>query len=524
MNSLRNISSLLILSLLFGCGPIAGTVPPAKGTSGPYITFPRTWTPTATKTATAGTGIAASPNESETPIINSTETPYPTQTKTSRPTGIPTPTRGLPPSLTSAPREECPPPTYAKVEIHYETLTEDYGSQILEYFRAYGDRTGLEEQLERLGQTVEKTVDGKTGEKQLVFFPNRVDFSEADVTGDGVKETLIILLTYSGEGVGQPYDYYEAEVFIVGCRNRQYTLYSLNIYQAPHYQMLEYSHNILDLQDLNADGIPEILLITSGMQQGSNPTEFFPSFEMEIYEWDGKDFPGYHIYIPYVITTVPEVRDMDGNGTKEILLPLFRERKDCKRGPEIDWKMVLMWNGKEYAEMWDDPGEPEYRFQAAFFADYYVQIALYDRAEKLYRRAVLDPSLKKFSLHEWGREPGYSCDDYEDTDPGEAQRIIAYARFRLLELNAFLEDLAAAESGAVYLSENYREGMNGYPYAVLGIAFWEAYQVDHRIEDACAAVRREAAQQSDVVFDPLYYGKANPGPTMDTICPFSSGS
>ena len=82
--------------------------------------------------------------------------------------------------------------------------------------------------------------------------------------------------------------------------------------------------------------------------------------------------------------------------------------------------------------------------------------------------------------------------------------------------------MAAAESGVWFFAENYKPADPGYRYAVLGIQFWEAYKVRGNIDDACAAVREEASKQPDAVFSPIYYGWGNPGPTLDTFCPFHS--
>ena len=100
------------------------------------------------------TGMAASPTQSETRTLPPTHTPFPTETKTTRPTHIPTPTRGLPPTITFSP-ETCPPPTYEKVNIQYSGDIWDYGPQILEYFRAYGDRGDLGLSLRRLGKSAQ---------------------------------------------------------------------------------------------------------------------------------------------------------------------------------------------------------------------------------------------------------------------------------------------------------------------------------------------------------------------------------
>ncbi len=525
MNTIRSnlfVLNVFLVLLSTGCRPDAGTAAPGKDTSLPPVTFTQPWNPSATKTA-SNTRLAASSTSSETRTLPPPRTPPPTQTKTSRPTHIPTPTRGLPPTITLSPKEECPPPTYEKVDIQFSEDIWGYGPQILDYFRAYGDRTGLKEQFERMGKTIEEPVKEEPGKTRAVFFPDRVDFTEADVTGDTVKETLIILKQYDGRGLGQ-YEYYELIVFVVRCRNRQYTLTSLNTFEAPHFQMIDGNLGNLEIRDLDADGIQEILLITSGMEQGSNPWMFYPTFELEIYGWDGNTFQGVPPFaLGFIVTAIPEIWDIDGNGTQEILVTSEWPIHECGEGPRGQWRFVYMWNGDKFVEMWRDPGDPVYRFQAAFAGDYYTTIALYDRAEASYRKAVGDPSLRRFDFPEWAEENfGRSCGGV--SDPSEAQRIAAYARLRLLELLVFLRKTAVAESEWKFMTENPREADPGYAYSRLADAFWRAYSENHDLGEACSAVRSAAEQNTRAVFDWMEYGTYNLGPTPETICPFIANS
>ena len=82
-----------------------------------------------------------------------------------------------------------------------------------------------------------------------------------------------------------------------------------------------------------------------------------------------------------------------------------------------------------------------------------------------------------------------------------------------------------AESHRTYLRTNYPLGSPGYIYAYLANTFWWEYVKDEDITAACAAVRREAEKSSTDVFGLFEnYGTLNPGPTLDTICPFTSGT
>jgi tetratricopeptide (TPR) repeat protein len=507
MQSLRQISSFLILVILFGCRPDAGTAAPAKDTSLPQVTFPQPWTPTATRTAT-NTGMAASPTQSETRTLLPTRTPLPTETKTTHPTHIPTPTRGLPPSLTPGPKEECPPPTNSNAEIIFSAVMTGYGPQILEYIRAHGDRAGLEEELEKIGINRERIVDQETGEKGMVFVPNTAEFSEADVTGDQAKEIIVILQQQRSLPTGLP----SMGIFIVGCREHQFQL--LGNFEFPFYWGTEKFTKLLDILDLNANGIAELVVSCGDIVHGDGVY-----ISTEVLEWSGTGFRWLmhggasdpNGWGNVSLNEMAELRDIDGNGTTEVLLA----RHDYCGETETCWKGVYMWDGEYFGYVWNDPGDPVYRFQAAFYADYYSSIGLYDRSEALYRRAIVESSLKSYYSYGW-RIKGKG-----GMDPDEPRRIIAYARFRLLELLVYLHKMGAAESHWQFIAANYPETVPGYRYAMLARFFWEAYQAGGNIGEACAAVKEEAARNPEEILDYLNYGEYQVrGPTLDNICPF----
>jgi hypothetical protein len=513
-------SRFIILLLFLAACSSQGSIPSPTGEplSGTFR-FPAAWTVTSTgmpASALAATSTRPATVPSPTPGAISTQKPTMTNTglptRKARPTILPTPTRGLPPSLTPGPIEECPPPTYARVNIHFEELISDYGPQILEYFRALGDRADLEEQLERLGRYRERTVNNETGEKEKVFIPNIALFTEADVTGDQVKETIITLkqMVYYGART-------DTAVFVVGCRNHQYQLLAggENFYLP---EIEEEGGGIADIRDLNADGLQEIIfsmIFHTGSAHGDM------EYSYNVFEWDGYRF---RTLLEQSQENLPaewidsingplELRDIDSNGTAELLLPQWAF-PICGCGPVRMAKKIYMWDGEYYRYMWTDPGAPIYRFQAAFDGDYYSLFSLYDKSEASYRKAIQDPSLKPYEFNE------YECVDRENWEPYDPNTIIAYTRFRLVELLAFLNLISEANVELAQLAGDFPEGAQGHQYVLLADLFWNAYQPGKDVTAACAAVRDEAVKQSRIIFDPIYYGWGNPNPTPDTICPF----
>ncbi len=495
MNSPRQIFSFLILCLLFGCRPDAGTAAPGNDTSLPPVTFTQPWSPSATKTA-SNTGMAASSISSETRTLPPTQTPFPTQTKTSRPTFIPTPTRGLPPTITLSPKEECPPATGAKVEIRFSYEMQEYSAQILDYFRAKGDRADLEMQLGRLGTAL---------------------FTEADVTGDQAKETILTFKQSGGDGY-----FMQIGIFIIGCRERQFRLMHAEYLRSLTASEAEKS-GVADILDINADGLLEIILSRLEMQ-GTLHNDW--SNWYNVIGWDGTRLRSLferldnYDQLPWIEATNSwiEIRDIDGNGTKELLFPNDFFAPYCGLGPYRLKKGIYIWDGEFYQFMWTDPGTPRYRFQAAFDGDYYAWHGLYDKSEKMYLKAINDTALKVY-LKE---DPIGGCVTPPKENPDEPTQIMAYTRFRIMELHAYLHKINEAENELNYLVSNYEATTPGYLFASWADIFWKAFQVDQNIDDACSAVMDAAGPYEKTGFGLMFYGDLNPGPTLDTICPFHS--
>jgi hypothetical protein len=505
-----------LCAVLEGCNPTTGVASPTNNDTSFLFTLPSVWTEMTTRTETQ-TETPFSLTATATRTFKATKTALPTSTLTAIPTQRPTPTRGLPPTATLSPKETCPPPTYVKVEFHFEYSVADYGTQILEYFRATGDRAGLKEQLEKLGKTYE-TTDPKTGVKHTVLVPNSAQFSEADLTGDLVKETIIILKQSDSEPIGRP----GMGVFIVGCRANQYQLLgSFDTY----YSLDQDDSAKVMVRDLNADGIGEII-ISAANNTGSAHGDV--SFYATVFEWERSSFrnlmePQDNGYRPAWIGSFNrplEFQDIDGNGTLELLFPDEFFAPYCGLGPYRLKKAIYMWDGEYYRYMWTDPGAPQYRFQAAFDGDYYAWLGLYDKSEKMYQQALDDSTLKAY----FKENPIGACSTPPVANPDEPQQIIAYTRFRNLELHVNLQKLSDAENDWEYLETNYPPGTPGYLFATFAKTFWEAYQTDNNIDTACLAVKDMAGLYEKERFGLMYYGDLNPGPTLVTICPFHSMS
>jgi hypothetical protein len=497
MKALTQFSVGLIAASLLGlagCSP-AGGIPAGKQTESLSLSPSRMATSTAAPSA-----IKTIPRNS--PTISPTLIPTPSQTNTTRPTTIPTPTRGLLPSLTPAPKEECPPPTHEKTDIRFEYDVSSYGTQIVDYFRATGDRAGLDEQLEKVGGNP----------------PNNIAFTEADVTGDQVKETLIIVKQKTTMGLIGTID---MAVFVVGCRDHQYQLLSgENDFYLTGADPEK--SGVLDILDINADGIQEIILWDIYYWHSAHADW---SFFFDILEWNGNTFHTLFEEVERshgrkwmeVMNDRLKLQDVDNNGTTDVLIPDW-SGFTCGFGPVKITKNIYMWDGAYYRYMWTDQGKPYFTFQAAFAGDYYSTVGLYDKADHSYRRAIEDPGLQPYVFD------NYECSDTRPWNPPSPDYVLGYARFRLVELLAFLGKDVESEYQLTQLEVNFPNSALGHQYATLAGVFWSAFSPKKDIDGACAAVREEAARRPNEIFDPLYFGYQDPGPTLDTICPFHSGS
>jgi hypothetical protein len=523
-------SAAIGMGILCGCFP--GTArPPIHPTlrissisqQSPLLTRTRTATaaattlPAITDLPTSTTTKVSTPTW--TPTITRSGTPTRASTNTSWIDSWPTPTRGLPPKATPGPKQTCPSPTHAAVSFQFAEDPLAYGPQILEYVRAKGNASGLSSILNQFKVSL---THGDQSDLAASY--------AADVTGDTTNE-IIVTLVQAGTGEVSMYGEYPESsmlVFIVGCVDNQYQmLYQknlANVINVPEFP--QYPPRIIRLEDLNANGVREIVfssLYFTGKYFDNN-------LQVQVLEWNGNSFGSLLLPreagIPLTTNADPEFRDVDGNGTIDILLPDRSSRHECDEGPWRVVKSIYMWDGQFYRDMWIDPGSPTYRFEAAFDGDYFTGAGLFDKAEASYRRAIHDTNLPAFDYAEWSEKvyDGYCRNDF--SDPDEALKIVAYSRLRLLELHVFLGRQEDAKADWEYIRTHYSEGTAGYVYAALAKTFWDTYSANADIGTACAAVREQSDENESEVFVwmILLYGFNNSSlsRSQSAICPFPS--
>jgi hypothetical protein len=277
-------SAAICMGVLFGCIP--GTHrPPIHPTFRISPILQQSPLPTRTRTATAAaTALPASTDlptstptntgsPTWTPTLTNSDIPTSTPTITSWLNSWPTPTRGLPPKATRGPKQTCPPPTKAAVEIQFAEDPEDYGPQILEYIRARGNASGLSAILNQF--------------KVSLPYGDQSDLAASyavDVTGNTTNEIIITLVqTRSGGETMYGWPISTMMVFVVGCVDRQFQM----LYQNESADIVSDPNNpsgVLRIDDLNANGLKEIVFASLIIGK------FETFWEAEILEWDGTEF------------------------------------------------------------------------------------------------------------------------------------------------------------------------------------------------------------------------------------------
>jgi hypothetical protein len=517
----QHIVSICIFGVLISCNSTGPTLE-----SSVSLTSLASTGATGISITTGTASITPSPiGETESPTPSATKTRMPTDTAQPfptpwpegfTPTVRPTPTRGLDPTATLGAMQSCPAPTQASVAIERLKNPADYEPVLLDQLSATGELNSFKEKVKANDTMI---TDRDT---QIVIF-------RAEVNNDSAEESVIsIRQPYEAEDVlyGPVGVSYRTAVFVFGCRDHRYAALHVLILDRKE---IELPSGLLAVEDLNGNGIKEIVVSTVeniGDRGGQN-------LFAKVLEWNGTVFreillpDSQNHYASNTLESVVEFRDVDGNGTQEILVPqkswMDGAGVDCEFGPDRNSSAVWMWDGDLYQYMWREFAAPEYRFQAAYDGDYYSYLGLFRNAETMYLRAVFDSSLRPGSYGDWTRDG--ECPQAGDNKPDatEPRKIQAYARFRLVELLVRAGRVLEAQMHWDFLRTNFPIGAPGHIYSYLANVFWWEYVKEENVAAACAVVKQEAEKNKAEVFG-LFgaYGQWNPGPTVENICPFSS--
>jgi hypothetical protein len=428
---------------------------------------------------------------------------------------------GLLVTRTLAPRAVCPPPgNPAPIEPN------DDLSVLIDETERFLDAGGRFTDLEKeLTDALQAAVSSE--------FPPSLSVTYIDITGDGVGEAVI------GFELVHPSLGRHNALAILGCQAGSVRiLLSEFAAEAGMSQML-----YLATEDLNADGVPEI--VYSIEEFGAHDSTTFVS----IREWDGEEFRPLVVApsdrslgtmfraadMPNLLTVgdmrtydlglVPDRRildlllpDIDGNGTRELILAGGVGHAETIDGPQRVTVDTWSWNGEAFT-LSDSKFLPaEYRFQAVRDGDSAFARGNLEEALTIYRQSLNDEELKGWNSD---RLSSIFVTPMPD-DPAERPRLAAYAEFRMLLVYAVQGQQPDAQSLFDAMVGEHLQGSPGYPYVQIATRFHDALEAAGSVESACAAAREFAQANGEAILTPLgsqFYGFLYEGYTPESICP-----
>jgi hypothetical protein len=330
---------------------------------------------------------------------------------------------------------------------------------------------------------------GGTAQSILVAFERQnsehIDtyFRADDITGDHVPE---IIFSY---GIW-------LDVFT--CKGTKYELTFTDTYESELDGVI-----IIDVTDINRDGLAEVIVSFDGCMGNRCPT-------LRVQEWNGKDFQNLIAnptsgdgcsFLPVAPFEV-KIQDIDNNNTKEIILS-----NNSNPWPDVDFPYrketrICMWNGQNIVVYKSEFDAPYYRFQAVQDGDKATLAGDYNKALGFYQRTINDQELQWFTQdrkqHDfWVYHSKYFPSFQEPTptaspsmlqDPNEYSNLAAYAYYRIMLLYILQNDIEKAESTFSTLQSNFPPGNPGNYFTQVASIFWLEYQPLMNVRASCLKV------------------------------------
>lgn len=447
--------------------------------------------------------------------LTPTLTPSPTRTPTSTPSKTPHPS--ITPSITPtfdvssivtrtlSPPAQCPNENselVVELSEFFEGPIENRGKiqPVLEFLNAGGS-------VQALGAAFEDHYS------QHFEFYTKESFVHKDVTGDEVPEILLVANW--------------RWFYILGCNGGEYQ------------EMMQWNWdstkaiNILFVEDLNINGIPEIVIYAVGCHGDKCQNVL-------MFEWNENDFDHiikweyddpksrcHEMGAPFDVQT----EDIDGNGTIELILhsdsPYWA---DDFMFPFREETRICMWNGQSFSYYSTEFAPPEYRYQAVQDGDMASLAGKYDKALDFYQQAIFSDQLEWWSLdrriHDFNlmiAHPKPTPDPSLAPEQAEYYSLAAYSRYRILLLHLLRGWGNEAQIVYETLLEKFPEGKYGHGYAEMATEFWVEYQISQDIATACNKAISYATEHPDEILTYLgssYHGAQSLYYRPKDVCPF----
>lgn len=462
----------------------------------------------------APTAIVTPLGLTHTPIPQSTDTTTVTQTSRLSSTNTPaieaaapfTPSPAKTPT-TYYPIAQCPTGTsdlkfdrskFWELANNGESPNVQFTKSILDFLNSGG-----------LPQSILSALDTNRNRDQIIQIE--------DITRDAVPEVIIAWGIW---------------VDIFNCRNGQYQLLAtMTTAEA------EAGSAIIAVTDINSNGQKELVSWFSGCMGSRCPS-------IMVSEWDGTQFRDLildrsrdqgcsSVLAPFDV----EVRDIDQNGMKEIiLLSTGRAWPDDLGFPYRQETRTCVWNGQGVVLDKIEFGPPYYRYQAVQDGDQAFGFGNYTRALDFYQQAIFSDKLEWFTQERrnydfWAYHSDYFPSGDEPTptlapslvpDPNEYPNLAAYARYRIMLLYIKQGWLSDAQVVLDTLERKYPAGNTGNAFAQMASGFWREYQASQNLRLACNQAIAYAATRLELL---SYLGSTDHGEQSidykpDDTCPF----
>jgi hypothetical protein len=421
---------------------------------------------------------------SQTPNPEGSPTPYPTFSR-------------LAVTKRAPPRAQCPPFVYPgplSTGLTLETLDPAHLVPLVQSLLTTGASY----------RYVASTINSDIGIQDLVY--------TADLTGDAIPE-LVLRQFFN--------------TVVIGCKaGANETLLDYVVGDS-----VDGGPSLTNVGDMNLDGIPEVLVEYHATTAGMTT--------VDILEWGGTSFislirPSHgrdavqtsrlakalYWYQEDWIDLLPDasglaydssgnaayangraatvIRDIDGNGTKELILVDHGPTHwDTLRnyGPWRGWKATFQWDGQHFLYSDLEMDAPIYRFQAVQDADRQFLLGRYDEAISLYQDVIFSDKL------EWATDARtrYLFDTSHGdistptevpplADPSEYPALAAYSRYRILVHHT---SRGWFDEGAIVMNTlRAKFGLDpvAAPYVEAAEKFWTSFQATNDIATACDTV------------------------------------
>jgi len=310
-----------------------------------------------------------------------------------------------------------------------------------------------------------------------------------DLTGDGVYEALIILADPFNAGIAPR----PGQLMVFGCHQEDYRLLYASEY-GPGFGI----PTLLYVGDMNANGGPEMVYSQQRCESGSCVQA------AQVLSWSAPNDG----FIALNVDTVGSadgrfsIADLDDDRVQEIMIQGGGISSAMSAGPPRSSTTVWDWNGLNYVRALTRLDPPLYRIHVIHDADRALESGDGEEAIRLYREALDNPRLGTWQV------------------PDEQFMLRGYAQFKLVVAYAYLEDdLAALDAHSALMAE-HTPGLPSHVYALVGDAFWAAYQSTHNLHTACVAAATAASQNPQAVLFLNSYGPANRAYQVPDICTF----